>query len=205
MRLAIIADEQTGSSLQEKTGELQVTRMKNLDSDQHFDACIDLLYLSSTERNHRLQQLAPIIIVNAVNLSQDQLPPGFTRINGWPGFLDRDLIEASTGDDELRNTVSGIFHAFGKKISWSPGFTGFIAPRVIAMIINEAYLALEENVSTREEIDTAMKLGTNYPYGPFEWSRLIGLSNILTLLNRLSEQNKRYNPAPLLKTEASGS
>jgi 3-hydroxyacyl-CoA dehydrogenase len=43
------------------------------------------------------------------------------------------------------------------------------------MIINEAYFALEDNVSTKAETDIAMKLGTNYPYGPFEWGQLIGL------------------------------
>ena len=42
------------------------------------------------------------------------------------------------------------------------------------MIINEAFLALQEGVSTKEEINTAMKLGTNYPLGPFEWVEKIG-------------------------------
>ncbi len=45
----------------------------------------------------------------------------------------------------------------------------------MAMIINEAWHALAEEVSTKNEIDTAMKLGTNYPYGPFEWAEKIGL------------------------------
>ena len=40
------------------------------------------------------------------------------------------------------------------------------------------FLQLGENVSTRDEIDTAMKLGTNYPFGPFEWAEKIGLKNI---------------------------
>jgi 3-hydroxybutyryl-CoA dehydrogenase len=47
-----------------------------------------------------------------------------------------------------------------------------------------------------------MKRGTNYPYGPFEWSRLIGLKNIYELLVTLSGENKRYTPAPLLEKEA---
>ena len=55
---------------------------------------------------------------------------------------------------------------------------GFITARVIAMIINEAFFALQENVSSKEEIDTAMRLGTNYPYGPFEWTKLIGIDKI---------------------------
>jgi 3-hydroxybutyryl-CoA dehydrogenase len=78
---------------------------------------------------------------------------------------------------------------------------GFIAARVIAMIINEAYLALEEHVSTKEEINTAMKLGTNYPFGPFEWAVAIGTSNILNLLERLNRESNRYKPAAALVNE----
>jgi 3-hydroxybutyryl-CoA dehydrogenase len=43
-----------------------------------------------------------------------------------------------------------------------------------------------------------MKLGTNYPLGPFEWSRLIGLEKIAALLVRLSAENTRYTPASSL-------
>ena len=70
-----------------------------------------------------------------------------------------------------------------------------ITPRVIAMIINEAYFTLQAGVSTKEEIDTAMKLGTNYPYGPFEWADKIGLNRIKTLLQTLSKTDTRYLPA----------
>ena len=67
------------------------------------------------------------------------------------------------------------------------------------MIINEAFFALEEGVSSKEEIDVAMKLGTNYPYGPFEWQEKIGLQNIYQLLHNLSEKDKRYSVSPLLR------
>ena len=70
------------------------------------------------------------------------------------------------------------------------------------MIINEAYYAKDEDVSTEKEIDTAMKLGTNYPFGPFEWAQIIGIRNIYTLLKTLSEKDNRYIPSPLLETEA---
>ena len=73
------------------------------------------------------------------------------------------------------------------------------------MIVNEAYYTLQEEVSTKEEIDTAMKLGTNYPYGPFEWSELIGLDKIHLLLTRLGNTDDRYRPARLLtETAAAG-
>ena len=71
------------------------------------------------------------------------------------------------------------------------------------MIINEAWFAFEEGVSSKEEIDIAMKLGTNYPLGPFEWGALIGEKNIYALLKKLSAGNKRYLPAPLLHQKES--
>ena len=69
------------------------------------------------------------------------------------------------------------------------------------MIINEAYFAIGEDVSSKNEIDLAMKLGTNYPYGPFEWAKKIGLHNIYYLLKTLSNNDNRYIPAKALKQE----
>ena len=83
-------------------------------------------------------------------------------------------------------------------MTWLPDLPGFVAPRVVCMIINEAYLALEEGVSTKAEIDTAMKLGTAYPFGPFEWAEKIGIKKVAGLLQRLALEDKRYQPAPLL-------
>lgn len=47
---------------------------------------------------------------------------------------------------------------------------GFVFPRTIVQIINEAHFALEEEVASKEDINRAMKFGVNYPKGPFEWS-----------------------------------
>jgi 3-hydroxybutyryl-CoA dehydrogenase len=77
-------------------------------------------------------------------------------------------------------------------MEWVPDVPGFITARVIAMIVNEAWFALEEGISTKEDIDIAMRLGTNYPYGPFEWGNQIGLENVYALLGKLSKISKRY-------------
>jgi 3-hydroxybutyryl-CoA dehydrogenase len=72
------------------------------------------------------------------------------------------------------------------------------------MIINEAYLTVQEGTATREDIDIAMKLGTNYPYGPFEWCEKIGVQNVLAILNAAYADTKdeRYKPSALLKKES---
>jgi 3-hydroxybutyryl-CoA dehydrogenase len=70
---------------------------------------------------------------------------------------------------------------------------GFIFPRTIVQIINEAYFALEEGVANKEDIDRAMKFGVNYPKGPFEWSSGREIF-VKTLLNELLQKtgDKRY-------------
>jgi 3-hydroxybutyryl-CoA dehydrogenase len=69
-------------------------------------------------------------------------------------------------------------------------------------MINEAYFTWESKVSTKDQIDIAMKLGTNYPLGPFEWARHIGLGRITGLLRSLSRTNPGYTPCEALVHEA---
>ncbi len=78
---------------------------------------------------------------------------------------------------------------------------GFHYPRTIAMIINEAFFALEENLATPEAIDLAMKNGVNYPLGPIEWGKKIGLNHVVDLLNELHEvtEDSRYRVSKELK------
>jgi 3-hydroxybutyryl-CoA dehydrogenase len=122
------------------------------------------------------------------------------RINGWNGFLENETWEVA-GD--VTEKEKAVLEYLNKKIIVCADEPGFISARIIAMIINEAYYAKGEEVSTEAEIDIAMKLGTNYPYGPFEWAQKIGLHHIYTLLKKLSMQDERYQPSPLL-TKISG-
>ncbi len=120
------------------------------------------------------------------------------RFNDWNGFLEKPKWEIS---GETTPGLLNFFHHLGKEPIFCSDVPGFISARVIALIINEAYIALAEGVSTKEEIDIAMKLGTNYPYGPFEWCEKIGRENIYFLLSNLSIADERYLPAPLLVKE----
>ena len=80
---------------------------------------------------------------------------------------------------------------------------GLVTPRVIAMIINEAYYTNEEGTAERDDIDLAMKLGTNYPIGPFEWCKRIGVANVYEILLAIYEDtnDERYKICPALKKE----
>ena len=137
------------------------------------------------------------VFVNAVIKTSAELPNNVSRINAWNGFLKREIIEVVLRDDVAKN----ILDQLGWKYQIVPDVRGMIAAITISMIINEAYFALGDEVSTKVEIDTAMKLGTNYPFGPFEWSEKIGLHNVYRLLKKLSKEDDRYQPAPALEQE----
>jgi 3-hydroxybutyryl-CoA dehydrogenase len=167
------------------------------------EAFIDLLFINEPSRIAALKNIKGIVIINSVVNTLHDLQVPLVRINAWPGFSNA-LLEASCSNEALKHTAETVFQNLGKQIQWLPDEPGFVTPRVISMIINEAYFALEEGVSSKEEIDTAMKLGTAYPYGPFEWGTRIGLTNVVALLNRLSTKKPQYEPAPLLMQEALG-
>ncbi len=164
---------------------------------------IDLLFDFTEERINVLQEISSgLTIVNSVNKTCNYLPEDFIRINGWPTFLARPLIEATCINKTLKAEAEIIFSFFNKSLEWVPDIIGFISPRVISMIINEAYFTIEDEVTGKNEIDIAMKLGTRYPFGPFEWSKKIGVKNVYSLLSNLSATHKRYEPSELLKQEA---
>jgi len=170
---------------------------------QPIDACIDLLFENTKERIGWLKNLGtPLIIINSVIVTLEEIQQPYIRINGWCSFLKRPLIEAASVNSPLQKKTEMLFAGFGRTTEWVPDIAGLITPRVVAMIINEAFFALEENVSSEKEIDTAMKLGTNYPLGPFEWGMKTGLKNIFALLTTLSRQQSRYAPSLLLKQTA---
>jgi 3-hydroxybutyryl-CoA dehydrogenase len=165
------------------------------------DIYMDLLYSNNPERESLLKKLHPKPVVVNDLLGNYSERSNLVRINGWNTFLKRPIVEAC-GPEDLKEKINELFTCFHKKVEWTPAVPGFISARIIAMIINEAYFALQEEVSSKEEIDIAMKAGTNYPHGPFEWSNMIGLKKIYELLSILAKTNKRYEPADLLRKES---
>ena len=144
------------------------------------------------------------VFINSVahTLIEKNMPQHVVRINGWNGFLERDTWEiAGTISDDHEK----ILKVLNKKYIAVADEPGLVSARILAMIINEAYFARQDKVSTEKSIDIAMKLGTNYPFGPFEWKDKIGANNILTLLNKLQQSDTRYCPSTLLIEEANRS
>jgi 3-hydroxybutyryl-CoA dehydrogenase len=166
------------------------------------DAIIDLAFQNDPARIDLLKQMSKgLVVINSVAHTLSETDPSFVRINAWPGFLKAGVVEASC-DTESQSEAEQIFHLFNLKPEWLADKPGFISARIIGMIINEAFMALEENVSSIDEINTAMKLGTNYPFGPFEWADKIGIKNVLELLQQLAAGDKRYLPSKALMEKA---
>lgn len=195
MKIAILANEDLKAELlsNSKANDdiFWITSISQLHQSGHIDVVIDLLF--DNDHIPSLKNLLPeLVIINSVVQTLSETDSSFVRINGWPTFLRSNSIEASASNEQQKKKAEKAFALFNKTLEWLPDAPGFITPRVISMIINEAFISLSEGVSTKEEIDTAMKLGTNYPYGPFEWSEKIGVQKIQDLLEKLKHVKSRY-------------
>ena len=204
MKIVVITNDALKAELlqQGMPDDVQVEWQHEIAPVVGANAYVDLLFIQSEERINKLTALQPsVIIINCVEVTLSELPAGFIRLNGWNSFLKRPVAEMA-GNGENKIIAEKIISCFNKTTEWVADVPGFLTARVISTIINEAYFTLAEKVSTKDEIDTAMKLGTNYPFGPFEWSEKVGLKNIYGLLMLLSKTNSRYTPSDLLQKEA---
>lgn len=203
MQLIIRATQQQKDELLQKGFNTSVT-VEWITEKDHFthanaDAFFDLIFNDEVLNKESLITDKPFF-VHGLNCTCKEIDAkNYIRLNAWQGFLNRPIFELAACDEMYKRAASKIFDTLNWKFIWVNDDYGLIAARIIAMIINEAYYALQENVSTKEQIDIAMKLGTNYPFGPFEWSEKIGLKNVYMLLQKLSTQNKRYTIAEALQ------
>lgn len=125
-------------------------------------------------------------------------------ISAMPSLLRGTLVEVAPHvqtDVSMLPGVKNFLALIGKEISIVQDRVGMVLPRILCMLINEAFFAFTEDVAPPRDIDTAMKLGTNYPRGPFEWADEIGLPTVVATLEALHAElgEDRYRIAPLLR------
>ena len=123
--------------------------------------------------------------------------------NGLPTFINRPVLEVCVDDPGQIEMVSSICKKLETDFVIVDDRVGLVTPRVVCMIINEAYFTFGEGTASKEDIDQAMKLGTNYPFGPFEWASRIGIDNVYEVLEAVFDETKdeRYKIAPQLRKE----
>ncbi len=150
------------------------------------------------------------VIINTLNttLSELRVFIGDANVNimgfaGIPGFINRDKWDITSYSKETIVEAAELFKLLEVKPIGVQDRVGMVTPRVVAMIINEAYYTVMEGTAEKKDIDIAMKLGTNYPEGPFTWLEKIGIEHVYELLDALYEDTKeeRYKICPLLKQE----
>lgn len=115
-------------------------------------------------------------------------------------------VIAAAASNPASATLKAVWHLQqqGKRVLQVADYPGLLIWRTVAMIVNEALDALQKGVASEQDIDTAMRLGVNYPRGPLAWGELLGWQRLLRLLENLQRHygEERYRPSSLLRQRA---
>ncbi len=200
MKLVLIGSEKKMQELIGRKADADWVKLNSYEEAKNISAADAFFFLEKDAFTHDYNFTNKPIFINAVaeTLKANKLPAHVLRFNGWSGWLQKEKWEVAGLLSVDALSVLGYLNI--EPISL-PDEPGFISPAVISLIINEGFYAEAAGVSKREAIDTAMKLGTGYPYGPFEWAEIIGLAEVCDLLEKLSENDERYLPSASLINE----
>jgi 3-hydroxybutyryl-CoA dehydrogenase len=116
-------------------------------------------------------------------------------------------IAIAAGDgapDTARAEAAGLLQAAGLDVYVIGDTPGLIVTRTVAMLANLAFDALATQVASEPDIDTAMRLGVNYPLGPLAWGRQWGTPALVQILDALEDwyRDGHYRASPLLRMAA---
>mgnify|MGYP002635258213 CR=1 FL=1 len=138
----------------------------------------------------------------AARTSRPDLVIGMHFMNPVPVMKLVEIIRGLATSDETYAAVDAAAMKMGKTTVLSRDIPGFIVNRVLMPYINEAVQTLYEGIASVEDIDTAMKLGTNVPMGPLTLADFIGLDTCLAIMEVLQDGmggDSKYRPSPLLR------
>jgi 3-hydroxybutyryl-CoA dehydrogenase len=126
---------------------------------------------------------------------------GMHFFNPVPMMALVEIIRGLQTSDATHDAVAALATTLGKTPVSVKNAPGFVVNRILVPMINEAFFVLSEGTARAEDIDAAMKLGTNQPIGPLALADMIGLDVCLAVMNvYMAEFNdSKYRPCPLLK------
>ncbi len=137
----------------------------------------------------------------ASHTSREDKVVGMHFMNPVPVMKLVEGIRGDKTDEKIFDITAALAQSMGKVFVRSNDAPGFIVNRVLMPMINEAVFAVHDGVASPEDVDAAMKLGTNQPMGPLVLADFIGLDTCLAIMNVLYDgfKTEKYKPCPLLE------
>ncbi len=135
-------------------------------------------------------------------------PERLVNFIALPDLKTARVVELARAPDTRAEALAAAgryFASLGKHVECLLDYRpGLVLGRILAQIVNEAHFAVSQGVATEEDCNTAMRLGFNWPRGPFEWGEAIGLERCVAILDELHALlgEERYRVAPLLRARA---
>jgi 3-hydroxybutyryl-CoA dehydrogenase len=182
------------------------------DCDLVIEAIIESLdeKARAYEAVERVVRLETIIVSNTSSLCVTELAAktkrpdrfgGLHFFNPVPIMKLVEVIRALTTSDETYKTLYAFAQSLGKEPITAPDKPGFIVNRLLVPYLLDAIRAHEHGLGTVDDIDKGMKLGCNYPMGPFTLLDYVGLDTTYYIANIMFEEYREpaYAPPPLLK------
>lgn len=214
MNILVIGDEWRWEEWKQQAGE-EGMEWKALISEvrdwQQYEVVIDLTFDDFPQRAVVYRDLPWITVVAAMTRSSwktlrasgTAIAPNVIGCNLLPGFMGMKIKEITLSDAAQQPLLERVMPKLGWTYEIVGDEAGMVTPRVVCMIINEAYYAAQQQVASRADIDISMKLGTNYPYGPFEWCEKTGIQQVYEVLQAVYKEtgNERYRICELLQAE----
>jgi 3-hydroxybutyryl-CoA dehydrogenase len=169
----------------------------------------NLLFLETAAPQRSVILTSSVVVTASEQATWLQHPRRLIGMSALPTLLSQKLIEMALTihtPPEAAARASEFFSRMGKSTVVVQDRIGMVMPRILCALVNEASFALTDEIATPDDIDRAMKLGTNYPFGPIEWGDKIGFDAVFDVINAVYDDlhEERYRAAPLLRQLATG-
>lgn len=170
---------------------------ENMDLKKEIFSKLDILTNRGTILATNTSTMSPTEIASSTNRPDKVIAMHFFNPVHKMKLLE--IIRGLDTSEETVNIALEVGRRMNKETVVVNEFPGFIPSRISALVGNEAFYMLQEGVASAQDIDKAIKLGLNYPMGPFELGDLVGLDTRLKNLEYLNKTlGEKYRPCPLL-------